>query len=516
MVELLSFRIKNYKSIQDSGICYLDKKVTVLAGKNEAGKTAILEALEDFSFSKPIRQEAIPLSDDNLKPEIEVSLKIEKEIIRIDKDEVSGNDEMILNVSKSYPNTYTVSNGSTSGDSIGIVDNIIKKLNDQKAIEAFLKPIIPNFILFKTFEDILPNQTPIPQAQNNQLIQDLSALTGLKFDIVQPTTDPRKREKHKQEINLKFSKEYKQFWSQDDSHLYVSWDSNNIYFWIKEGEEFYRPEIRSKGRQWHLSFYIRMTARSLENKVNILLIDEPGMFLHATAQKDILRKLEECAERHQIIYSTHSPYLIERNKLGRIRLILKKETGTVIEKITAKADKETLSPILTAIGEDLTTGIRVDRKDSIVLEGYSDYLWLSSFRKLLNISGEFDFVPVVGADAEVHVGGILFGWGLNPIFILDNDKKGADVRKKLMTELAIEDGRILFVSDKKDTEIEDLIADEDKKKHLVSGKTESKVLSATQFYNKIENGEIMATDISEATKNNFEAIFNKLKSVLRS
>jgi predicted ATP-dependent endonuclease of OLD family len=259
-----------------------------------------------------------------------------------------------------------------------------------------------------------------------------------------------------------------------------------------------------------------MTARSLENKVNILLIDEPGMFLHATAQKDILRKLEECAERHQIIYSTHSPYLIERNKLGRIRLILKKETGTVIEKITAKADKETLSPILTAIGEDLTTGIRVDRKDSIVLEGYSDYLWLSSFRKLLNISGEFDFVPVVGADAEVHVGGILFGWGLNPIFILDNDKKGADVRKKLMTELAIEDGRILFVSDKKDTEIEDLIADEDKKKHLVSGKTESKVLSATQFYNKIENGEIMATDISEATKNNFEAIFNKLKSVLRS
>ena len=61
------------------------------------------------------------------------------------------------------------------------------------------------------------------------------------------------------------------------------------------------PEQRSKGKQWHLAFYIRITARSKEGKNNILLIDEPGLFLHAQAQEDIINKLEDASQTMGII-----------------------------------------------------------------------------------------------------------------------------------------------------------------------------------------------------------------------
>ena len=47
-MKLKSFRIFRYKSIVDSGECTLSSDFTILIGKNESGKTAILEALRDF------------------------------------------------------------------------------------------------------------------------------------------------------------------------------------------------------------------------------------------------------------------------------------------------------------------------------------------------------------------------------------------------------------------------------------------------------------------------------------
>ena len=71
------FRIKNYKSIKNSGVCSLEE-ITILAGKNESGKTAILEALEDFNIDKKIRKDAIPIWSESLKPEISIFLRVER------------------------------------------------------------------------------------------------------------------------------------------------------------------------------------------------------------------------------------------------------------------------------------------------------------------------------------------------------------------------------------------------------------------------------------------------------
>ena len=76
------FRIMNYRSIVDSGDCFLSgDNVTIFAGKNESGKTSVLEALEDFSVGKPIRKEAIHIHRQDLKPEISVTFEISEYVI---------------------------------------------------------------------------------------------------------------------------------------------------------------------------------------------------------------------------------------------------------------------------------------------------------------------------------------------------------------------------------------------------------------------------------------------------
>ena len=48
-MRLIKFRIKNFKSIIDTGYCSFASDLTILVGKNESGKTATLEALRYFN-----------------------------------------------------------------------------------------------------------------------------------------------------------------------------------------------------------------------------------------------------------------------------------------------------------------------------------------------------------------------------------------------------------------------------------------------------------------------------------
>ena len=80
-MKLIKFRIQHYKSITDSGWCWLASDVTTLAGKNESGKSAILEALRDFQNEvQSIPDGAIPI-DDSGEPMLEMCFEVEKSIL---------------------------------------------------------------------------------------------------------------------------------------------------------------------------------------------------------------------------------------------------------------------------------------------------------------------------------------------------------------------------------------------------------------------------------------------------
>ncbi len=410
-MEIKSFRIKNYRSIKDSAVCYLSgDNVTILAGKNESGKTAILEALEDFNINKMIREEAISLHRSQVKPEISITFEMNEaelqEIYEILSLKLEPSQPITaIEITKRYPNEYILSEESvkllgitdpqllrklqnqTGGfythikkvhqdlhndypqigndlpvwnikdvtifkaqildfinriranipqipsegkqrsdvliEAIGNMLNMLTELENLQTIEhrfsdELIKKHVPNFVLFSSFDDVFPSQVSLGEATNNELIKDLDTISDLHLELIR-TGSISQRAKHKEQLNIRVKENYAKFWTQDLTHLHIDWDSENIYFLIKEGE-FYPPNMRSKGKQWHLAFYIKVTARAREDVSNVILIDEPGLFLHAQAQKDVLSIFEDSAKNTPIIFSTHSPYLINIDALHRIRL----------------------------------------------------------------------------------------------------------------------------------------------------------------------------------------------------
>ncbi|MFH1390901.1 MAG: AAA family ATPase [Candidatus Diapherotrites archaeon] len=612
MVQLKKFRVKNYKSISDSGDCYLQDDITVLAGKNEAGKTSILEALTDFDIDKSISEEAITIKNEKDKPEIYLTFLVYREDFKeifevIDFPSVNIKD-CEIEIVKKYPNSYSIAEDSLKAlpfdfksklkqieksinkniellrillnkyPNIGVgppdetisenkdfaiqfkvfsdaaqanlpqisdeskrnefselLEFVKKDLEEHKNTNLIeggfleeLKKYIPNFILFSTYEDKIPNKIALSEIEKNEFITDLAKISDLNLDLIkkqEDVFDGRKLE-HKKQVNINTSKEYEKFWKQDESKLFVDWDNTNLSFWIEEEGHYYKPTQRSKGRQWHLAFYVRVTARSKDDVVNVLLIDEPGLYLHAKAQKDILNKLDEISKDMQVIFSTHSPYLIDSNKLNRVRLVLKIKDETKVKKIHAGADKETLTPILTAIGEDASLGIRVDKKNSVIVEGMSDYYYLHSFMNLLNYDGDINIIPGNGSNIP-SIGAILFGWGLDPIFVLDSDNKS--IAKKIMSQLGVQENQIIFISQER-VAIEDIFSKNDFKKFVLDEEVsyttsnseyikkakKDKVLLSKLFLDSIDQGKIKLNVLDKETKDNFEELLKNIKSTIKS
>lgn len=90
---------------------------------------------------------------------------------------------------------------------------------------------------------------------------------------------------------------------------------------------------RSKGFNWFFSFWVWFAAiRNMEDMPFVLLLDEPGLHLYEDAQKDLLRFLTDLSKNYQILYTTHSPYLLEKME-GSIYRIDRGERGSVIRKV---------------------------------------------------------------------------------------------------------------------------------------------------------------------------------------
>lgn len=590
-MKLKKFKITNYKSITDSGDCYLTDTITILAGKNESGKTSILEALEDFDTDKKIRESAKPIKSPESVPEISITFIVEKdtvnEIFEEIKSSLKATGDFEIEIIKTFPDIYSFSETTLQNEIFGgkEIEKIQKSIRDKwnkiktirtkyealggslfdfefsdftnektlfinfknattpnlaqieekerdmfsklitetevdinnlenllatktKFLEA-LKQWIPNFILFNSFEDIFPNKIPFAELEKNEWIKDLSVISDLKITTIKGTDD-RGKEKHKDDINIKLNKDYEKFWTQDVSNLSVNWDSEHLYFWIKEDGYPYEPSLRSKGRQWHLAFYIKVSARANEKIPNIILIDEPGLFLHAKAQEDILGKLEDSAKEVQLIFSTHSPYLLEADKLNRVRLVHRsKKSGTEIEnKVHALADKETLTPILTAIGLELNAGISaLDKVNNAVVEGPSDVYYLNAFKKILN-KDSVNFIFGGGCGNMPYVGTILHGWGGKVIYLYDNDQGKKDGEKNLQDNWLVTKDLILSVLNTAGS-IEDIFSTSDFKKFVLGDENKTytetnsahvkkakldKVLIAKKFLEICQNGTTISLD----------------------
>ena len=553
-MKLAKVRIKNYKCIHDSTEFDIDD-ITCLVGKNESGKTAILQVLRNFNpFDTAIpgfdRQNEYPVENNNKNENdlVEVTFSLEQK----DIDEIENfitckclnADGPTITLSKGYSNAIKVVRYGFDVDVDAIISHISAdagiKLNpsitDQtKKAKEFLAQLdlsgdepryrILEAVASSSVKDLIYNSILYPRIpkfiyfdeypQMNSVVNITQLINSMADDNIRPSDQPILDILSSAEVN--YSEIIKPSSANDQgieirkatsaidqvlNEIFESWSQHEIYcmeseilradqggdpiLWIyitdsRKSEEGYltrKPfESESHGFIWFFSFLLMQKHFYADTGDVILLLDEPGLSLHAKAQKDLLRFFEdELALRHQVIYTTHSPFMIDLGHLNRVRTVENKsleeesnqlkysELGTKVSSDTLSAGKDTLIPLQSALGYDISQGLIIS-KNFLIVEGKSDEIYIRAISHFLGKSGRKRLGPwnIVHARGIGNVASFvkLFGaTGLNLAVLVDNHNNERQQIENLSSEGAIDEDRVLTYADfteSKEADVEDML-----------------------------------------------------------
>jgi predicted ATPase len=239
----------------------------------------------------------------------------------------------------------------------------------------------------------------------------------------------------------------------------------NVRVWSDKYHMSLPLSNRSKGFNWFFSFVVWFSGIK-DNKDNnyILLLDEPGLNLHAAAQADLLNFFEDLCVNYQVIYTTHSPFMVPSDKLQRVRTIYEGKNGSEISDAIQERDPDTLFPLQAALGYDIAQNLFISKKNLLV-EGPSDLIYLTMMSSILDAVGregmndDITIVPVGGLDKVTSFISLLRGQKLRLVCLLDSfsDQKGKRRLDDLIVSKIIAEKDILFFD--RFTDIEGDVAD---------------------------------------------------------
>lgn len=587
-MRLKSFRIKNFKSIIDTGKCYLSDtdNILVLAGQNEAGKSTVIEALDFFGngvsddFERLHRRQnkhpevvcEFSLDDQDIE-NVFVETKDEKLKRYLQKNPIVGfvrgdteeddfekvyfTKETAESLSKFFPeqtekkeNEETNSNQNKEADNGNRNNESSPAITTIDGLEEFLFNETRNFVFYDAFSDLLPGVVTIEKIKEYPAVLDFEKVFNTNFtEIVKQDERTIGREElrlHK-EASDNLNIHWKQKLEQGGKYNFnvkigqqADVNQSKIEFKIDrdDGDPLFM-EQKSKGFRWFSAFNLKLRALGVEEvkiKNLVILIDEPGQGLHEKAQRDVKLVLEELAQENgaQIIYTTHHPNLIgtEGKEFARIRVVSNtKDIGTKVETVAqfaSRADrgaKDSLSPLITAMGIHSIGSLLDEKRLNVVVEGISDHYYLTAFRKLLNKNDRLYFLPACGVNNVPNLVSVLIGWGFNYKAVFDDDAKSGRTAYNLLKKEFYEDDDDLahqHIHKIKDCNgIEDILGPKDFYKFVLnetfpkggakeknSKLTEDKKeLLARLFLERVENNEV---ELSQISINKIDEVFSWL------
>jgi predicted ATP-dependent endonuclease of OLD family len=337
---------------------------------------------------------------------------------------------------------------------------IAKVSNDQwsKVLECevwhWLSPRSPRFVYFSDY-DLLPGKMnladlstrlansksdPNQLTSQNRAIMALLRMADIAIEDFSAPTGYEPLKAKIEAVSISLTDQVMEFWKQNDN-LEVEVDIKadphdqppynngpNLYLRIKNRRHrgVSTPfEQRSRGFIWFFSFLVwfdsvryQLAVDQSKNVDLILLLDEPGLSLHALAQSDFLRYIDELSTKHQVLYTTHSPFMIHTNRLHQVRVVEDKPSeGTVISDDVSTSDPRTIFPLQAALGWTIAQNLFISERNLLV-EGPSDLIFLKTLSRTLEEAGmtplgnDITIVPAGGLDKVVTFVALLGASGL--------------------------------------------------------------------------------------------------------
>jgi len=585
-MKLRSFRVQNYRCIDDSGEAPVEH-IKALVGKNESGKTSILRALHKFNPASPepynglkefprrrfheyedkapvvelkfsldpedrnvlseIDQRLAEVSGASVKkdyagryavellPDIQIPspnlkgifpllIQLRGAIDRLD-DTVSGREggvrwklldaltrvgtgigeETDLSIASSSREAFvrqvqeiqtlvgkSPDEGSQKviGDIVRLILNTIDWASIDSRINKYIVERLPVFVYFENYA-ILSGRIHLPSFAERLRAGLLSPeentasmlLSFLRLDpekLVKLGTRDGKSSQEMQDAfdtralmvdraALSVSGLLADIWQQRKARLDLAIDGDYLRLWVADAVDGSRVELEqsSKGFQWFLSFYIVFMTETLEGRDTVLLLDEPGLHLHAAAQQDLLRVLARLSEKNLVIYSTHSPFMIDLDALDTISVLAETPRGTKISEPTKTTDKTALFPLQAALGYALSRGLYTGEY-SLLVENITDLWILSTISQHFKekhrgyIADDIVITPSGGGQKSALFATMLAGQNMSVSVLLDSNVEGISVKKQLVESPIARETNVIFVNDASQEpgrvmEVEDLL-----------------------------------------------------------
>lgn len=348
----------------------------------------------------------------------------------------------------------------------------------QNEVSVPILDTMPSFIYF-TDVDLLQDSVPLSEFLGNRqqyrTLGNLLMLARLDVDKLGQAS-PHARRFQTDKASTVITGLVNNFWKQQRVTVTIGIDADNLSIFVTDDiGAFDPPSRRSKGFQWFLSFYANFTAGSKNELRNaVLLLDDPGVFLHPLGQEDLKKTLEQLSASNQLVFATHSPFMIYRDHLERTRIVDKESEkgGTkLIEKYWV-SDFDAIAPLRAALGIRLGE-MPLAEKRHLVVEGYEDLLYLEAmalyFRRtkkkkkpVIDLS-KMLILPVNGADRAPFYTTFLLKEGFKLLMLLDYDPKGRAVKKDIVESQLIPEDVVVTLEQAiaskesgRDYEIEDL------------------------------------------------------------
>ena len=380
-------------------------------------------------------------------------------------------------------------------------------LSTIEEVTKYIKEHMPKYVYYSNYGN-LDSQIYLPQVLQNISRTDLGVKDAAKartlktlFKFVQ--LDPKEitdlgsessgnlsqqqidsisEKKKEREILLAsassgFTKSFNEWWKQGNYTFEFQADGNFFRIWVSDSVRPERIELesRSTGLQWFFSFYLVFLVESEQHHQNaILLLDEPGVTLHPLAQKDLFLFFENLAQSNQILYTTHSPFMVDSNHLERVRSIYIDADGKTVaspdlratERLRGKNQPQSIYPAHAALGLSVSDTLLINC-NPVLVEGESDQVYLSALKNLLISKGkiaplkELVFIPTGGVKGIKATSAILSGANeVKPPVLLDGDRPGLKMAAELKGEFyAADQDKVINVSNYtslENGEIEDL------------------------------------------------------------
>jgi hypothetical protein len=269
---------------------------------------------------------------------------------------------------------------------------------------------------------------------------------------------------------------FREWWRQGAYRFRFEADGDHFRIWVDDDKrpEEIELEGRSTGLQWFLSFYLVFLVESQDaHDGAILLLDEPGLSLHPRAQKDLSGFFDGLAETNQLLYTTHSPFLVDADRLDRVRKVYVAQDGST--KVSADLRADDGDPAHRGAGFAVQAALGLSVAETlllgctpVVVEGPSDQHYLSAIKNVLIGAGrlapgrELVFPPSGGAKGVKAVASILSSRAEElPAVLFDGDHPGRDLADALKKSLYQGDNaaRVFTVggfANVRDAEVEDL------------------------------------------------------------